>query len=51
MNLIGTEIYHSDVQSDLKMITIDLSNFPKGAYFVVSTSMTGERIINRIMIE
>jgi len=51
VNLLGNEIYSSDVQSDQKVLTIDLSDFPKGVYFVISQSKTGERNTNRIVIE
>lgn len=51
VNLLGSEVYYSDIQIDQNLLTIDLSNFPKGAYFINTYSITGEKKTNRIVIE
>lgn len=51
IDLLGNEIYSTEVQKDQKVLTIDLSAFPKGVYFVVSKSNTDETRTNRVLIK
>lgn len=51
VNLVGSEVFHTGVHLDQKVLTIDLSSFPKGIYFVNLNSTTGLINTNRIVIE
>lgn len=51
VDLVGNEIYTTSFNSEQRLATIDLSGLPKGAYLLISTSNSGKRIMNRIVIE
>ena len=51
VDLIGNQVYYTDVHPDLNILSIDLSHLPKGAYFIVSLGQSGTKTTNRILIE
>lgn len=51
MDLLGNEVYSAYVESDTKVMTVDLSALPKGIYLLVTNDKTGKIDTQKIVIE
>lgn len=51
IDVLGNEVHRANVQNEMDVMTMDLSTLPKGIYILVSTSKSGERNTQRIIIE